>query len=141
MNREAYDRYLAAFNAKDYDGVADFYADPINMDFFGISLRSREDLKAFYSFLHSYVVESVTVRNFASSDTLTAIDGIVRIEAYRDLTREILDAQGATGFYPMVAGQIFELRQFIFYTIRDGKIAQTECAMLPPEESVVEVTG
>ncbi len=139
MNRDAYNRYLAAFNAKDYDGVADFYGDPINMDFFGISLRSRDDLKRFYSFLHSYVYESVTVRNFASSDTLTAVDGIVRIEAYRDLTREILDEQGATGFYPMTAGQVFELRQFIFYTIRDGKIVQTECAMLPPEESVVEV--
>ncbi len=47
MNRDDYNRYLAAFNAKDYDGVADFYADPINMDFFGISLRSREDLKPF----------------------------------------------------------------------------------------------
>jgi ketosteroid isomerase-like protein len=141
MNRDDYNRYLAAFNAKDYDGVADFYADPINMDFFGISLRSRQDLKDFYSFLHSYVHESVTVRNFASSDTLTAIDGIVRIEAYRDLSREILDEHGATGFYPMTAGQVFELRQFIFYTIRDGKIAQTECAMLPPEESVVQVTA
>jgi SnoaL-like domain len=139
MNRDDYNRYLSAFNAKDYDAVADFYADPIHMDFFGISLRSRQDLKDFYSFLHAYVYESVTVRNFASSDTLTAIDGIVRIEAYRDLTREALDAKGATGFYPMVAGQIFELRQFIFYTIKDGKIAQAECAMLPPEESVVEV--
>jgi hypothetical protein len=141
MKREDYDRYLAAFNAKDYDDVADFYADPIQMDFFGISLRSRQDLKDFYSFLHSYVHESVTVRNFASSETLTAIDGIVRIEAYRDLTRETLDAHGATGFYPMEAGQIIELRQFIFYTIKDGKIAQTECAMLPPEESVVQVNA
>jgi ketosteroid isomerase-like protein len=139
MNRDDYDHYLAAFNAKDYDAVADFYADPIQMDFFGISLRSRQDLKDFYSFLHSYVHESVTVQNFASSETLTAIDGIVRIEAYRDLTRETLDAHGATGFYPMAKGQVFALRQFIFYTIKGGKIAQTECAMLPPEESVVEV--
>jgi ketosteroid isomerase-like protein len=141
MNRDDYDHYLAAFNAKDYDAVADFYADPIQMDFFGISLRSRQDLKDFYSFLHSYVHESVTVQNFASSETLTAIDGIVRIEAYRDLTRETLDSYGATGFYPMTKGQVFALRQFIFYTIKDGKIAQTECAMLPPEESVVEVKG
>jgi ketosteroid isomerase-like protein len=140
MNRNDYNRYLAAFNAKDYDGVADFYAEPIHMDFFGISLRSRQDLKDFYGFLHSYVHESVTVRNFASSDTLSAIDGIVRIEAYRDLSRETLDARGATGFYPMTKGQIFELRQFIFYTIRDGKIARTECAMLPPEESVTKIS-
>jgi ketosteroid isomerase-like protein len=131
MNRADYDRYLAAFNAKDYDSVADFYADPINMDFFGVSLRSRDDLKRFYAFLHSYVKESVTVRNFASSQTLTAVDAIVRIEAFRDLTAEILDANGCGGFFPIKTGEVQEMRQFIFYTIRDGKIAQTECTMLP----------
>jgi ketosteroid isomerase-like protein len=141
MNREAYDRYLAAFNAKDYDGVAEFYAEPMKMDFFGVSIRNREDLKRFYGFLHSYVKESVTVRNFASSDTLTAVDAIVRLEAFRDLPAETLAANGCAQFHPMTAGQVFELRQFIFYTIRDGKIAQTECAMLPPEESVVEVAA
>lgn len=141
MNRETYDRYLAAFNAKDYDGVADFYAEPMKMDFFGVSIRNRDDLKRFYGFLHSYVKESVTVRNFAFSDTLTAVDAIVRIEALRDLPTETLAANGCALFHPMTAGQIFELRQFIFYTIRDGKIAQTECAMLPPEESVVEVAA
>ncbi|MDE2042170.1 MAG: nuclear transport factor 2 family protein [Alphaproteobacteria bacterium] len=141
MNRDDYNRYLAAFNAKHYDGVADFYAEPIRMDFFGVAIRSRDDLKRFYSFLHSYVNESVTVRNFASSDTLTAVDAIVRIEAVRDLSAETLAAHGCAQFHPMTAGQIFELRQFIFYTIRDGKIEQVECAMLPPEESVVQVTA
>lgn len=132
MNRADYDRYLAAFNAKDYDAVCDFYAQPMNMDFFGISIRSREDMKRFYGFLHAHVHESVRVLNFASSDTLTAVDAIVRIEAYRDLTREVLEANGCGGLHPIMAGETQELRQFIFYTIRDGKIAKVECAMLPP---------
>lgn len=136
MNRDAYNRYLAAFNAKDYDGVADFYAQPMDMEFFGVVLKSREDLKRFYSFLHSYVKESVTVLNFASSDTLTAVDAIVRIEAYRDLTAEVLEANGCGAFFPIKTGEVQELRQFIFYTIRDGKIVKTECTMLPPEQSV-----
>jgi hypothetical protein len=42
---------------------------------------------------------------------------------------------------PKAARQVFELRQFIFYTTQDGKIVQTECTMLPPEESVVEVAA
>jgi SnoaL-like domain len=131
MNRADYERYLAAFNTKDYDAVADFYADPINMDFFGVSLRSRDDLKRFYSFLHAHVKESVTIRNFASSGTLTAVDAIVRIEAYRDLTADVLKANGCDGFFPIMSGEIQELRQFIFYTLKHGKIVQTECAMLP----------
>jgi len=141
MNRADYDRYLAAFNAKDYDAVADFYAQPINLDFFGVALRSRDDLKRFYGFLHSYVKESVTVRNFAASETLTAIDAIVRIEAFRDLTAEVLEANGCGGLFPILAGEVQELRQFIFYTVKDGKIVQTECAMLPPEQSVVQVSA
>ena len=133
MNRDAYERYLACFNSKDYDGVADFYAEPMKMDFFGVSIRSREDLTRFYTFLHSYVKESVRVLNFAASDTLTAVDGIVRIEAICDLTQDVLDANGASAFHPMEAGQILEMRQFIFYTTKAGKIVQTDCALMPPE--------
>lgn len=133
MNRDAYERYLACFNSKDYDGVADFYAEPMKIDFFGVSIRNREDLNRFYSFLHSYVKESVRVLNFAASETLTAVDAIVRIEATRDLTQDVLAANGAGALHPMEAGQILEMRQFIFYTTKAGKIVQTECALLPPE--------
>ena len=132
MNRAGYERYLAAFNAKDYDGVCDFYAEPMNMDFFGVSIKSRDDMKRFYGFLHAYVKESVTVRNFASSETLTAVDAVVRIEAYRDLTAETLAAGGCAAFFPIKAGEVQELRQFIFYSIGEGgKIDRVECAMLP----------
>lgn len=131
MDRAAYDRYLAAFNARDYDGVCDFYAEPMDLEFFGISLRSRQDLKRFYGFLHSYVKESVTVRNFASSPTLTAVDAIVRLEASRDLDRETLSANGYGQLFPIKAGEVQELRQFIFYSLAGGKIIKTECALAP----------
>jgi hypothetical protein len=134
MNREAYEQYLAFFNSKDYEGVADFYAEPMKMDFFGVSIRSFEDLTRFYTFLHSYVMESVTVLNFAAGDTLTAVDAIVRIEALRDLSQDVLNANGASAFHPMQAGQILEMRQFIFYTTKAGKIVRTECALLPPAD-------
>jgi hypothetical protein len=132
MNRADYDRYLAAFNAKNYDAVCDFYHEPMAMSFFGVDIQSREDMKHFYAFLHSYVNESVRVQNFASSETLTAIDAIVRIEAFRDLDAETLAANGCAAFHPIEAGEVQELRQFIFYTIRDRKIVTVECAMIPP---------
>ena len=132
MDRAAYDRYLAAFNARDYDGVCDFYAEPMDLEFFGISLRSRQDLKRFYGFLHYYVKESVTVRNFASSATLTAVDAIIRLEATRDLDRETLSAKGYGQLFSIKAGEVQQLRQFIFYSLADGKIIKTECALAPP---------
>jgi hypothetical protein len=132
IDRTRYDRYLAAFNARDYDAVADFYVDPPRMEFFGIVITSRQQLKEFYAWLHSCVKESVTLRNFAASESCTACDAIVRIEALRDLTREELDAKGATGFFPIKAGEVQEIRQFIFYTVKDGRIEKVEAA-LPPQ--------
>ncbi|MEQ1495803.1 MAG: nuclear transport factor 2 family protein [Novosphingobium sp.] len=129
LDRARYDQYLRAFNARDYDGVADFYVDPPRMEFFGIVISSRQELKDFYVWLHSAVKESVTLRNFAASETCTACDAIVRIEAIRDLTREELDAKGATGFFPIARGEVQEIRQFIFYTVKDGKIEQVEAAL------------
>jgi len=131
MNREDYDRYVTVFNAKDYDAVADFYAEPISMDFFGVKISSREALKDFYAFLHAYVKESVTILNFASSDTLTAVEGIVRVEGIADLTAEALAARGLSQFFPIKLGEVQEMRQFIFYTITRGKIAKVECALMP----------
>lgn len=129
MNRAQYEAYLAAFNAKDYDTVCDFYSEPMTMDFFGVSIRSRADMKRFYGFLHAYVKESVTVRNFASSDTLTAVDAVVRIEAFRDLDAATLAENGCGGFFPIRAGEVQEIRQFIFYSIEAGRIAGVECAL------------
>lgn len=129
LTRAGYDRYVAAFNAKDYDAVADFYVDPPLMSFFGVEIRSRQALKNFYAFLHDHVLESVRVLNFAASETLTAIEGVIRVEGIKDLTREALDAQGLFGFFPIAKGEVQEMRQFIFYTIENGRIARVECAL------------
>lgn len=129
IDRARYEQYLRAFNARDYDGVADFYVDPPSMEFFGIVIRSRQELKDFYGWLHSYVNESVSLLNFAASETCTACDAIVRIEAIRDLSREELDAHGATGFFPIKAGDVQEIRQFIFYTTKEDRIEKVEAAL------------
>lgn len=129
MNREAYEAYVHAFNAKDYEAVCDFYVQPPSMSFFGVNISSRGELKAFYSFLHSYVDESVTIKRFAASEELTAVEAIVRIAAYRDLDADTLAANGCAGFFPIKAGDVQELRQFIFYSTNDGKIEKVEAAM------------
>lgn len=129
MDRAGYEAYVRAFNAKDYDAVCDFYVQPPTMSFFGVEIRSREELKAFYGFLHSYVNESVTISRFAASDELAAVDAIVRIEAFRDLDAETLAANGCGGFFPIKAGEVQAMRQFIFYTIENGRIARVECAI------------
>ncbi len=130
MTREDYDRYVAAFNARDYDAVFDFYADHPRMAFFGIEITAREQLKDFYGFMHRYVKETVTVERFAGSEELAAVEAIVRIEATDDLTREALDARGMQQFFPIAKGEVQEMRQYIHYHLKDGKIASVGCALI-----------
>jgi hypothetical protein len=130
MTREDYDCYVAAFNARDYDAVFDFYAEHPKMAFFGIEITSRDQLKDFYGFMHRYVEETVTVERFAGSENLAAVEAIVRIEATDDLTREILDARGMGQFFPITKGEVQEMRQYIHYHMQDGKIESVGCALV-----------
>jgi hypothetical protein len=130
MTREDYERYVAAFNARDYDAVFDFYAENPRMAFFGIEITSRDELKRFYGFLHQYVKETVTVERFAGSSELAAVEAIVRIEGIADLTAEILAANGMAQFFPIADGEVQEMRQYIHYRLKDGKIESVGCALV-----------
>jgi len=130
MTREDYQRYAAAFNARDYDTVFDFYAENPKMAFFGIEITTRDQLKEFYGFLHQYVKETVTIERFAGSDELAAVEGIVRVEGIRDLTPEILAERGMPQFFPILTGEVQEMRQYIHYHLKDGKIESVGCALV-----------
>jgi hypothetical protein len=130
MTREDYERYAAAFNARDYDTVFDFYAEKPKMAFFGIEITTRAQLKEFYGFLHQYVKETVTIERFAGSDELAAVEGIVRVEGIKDLTSEILAERGMPQFFPISLGEVQEMRQYIHYHLKDGKIENVGCALV-----------
>jgi hypothetical protein len=130
MTRQDYERYAAAFNARDYDAVFDFYAERPKMAFFGVEITTRDQLKDFYGFLHRYVKETVTVERFAGSDELAAVEGIVRVEGIDDLTPEILEARGLGQFFPIARGEVQEMRQYIHYHLKDGKIESVGCALV-----------
>jgi hypothetical protein len=72
----------------------------------------------------------VSVERFAGSDELAAVEAIVRIEGTRDLTREVLDAHGMQQFFPIRAGEVQEMRQYIHYHLEDGKIESVGCALV-----------
>jgi hypothetical protein len=131
MTRDDYERYAAAFNARDYDTVFDFYAERPKMAFFGMEITTREQLKDFYGFLHRFVKETVTVERFAGSDELAAVEGMVRVEGIADLTPEILSERGMEQFFPIAKGEVQEMRQYIHYHLKDGKIESVGCALVP----------
>lgn len=129
MDRDRYDDYIRKFNARDYDGVFDFYADNPRMSFFGIEIRTRDQLKAFYGFLHTYVRETVTVEAFAATDTFVALEAVVRVEGIRDLTAAMLREKGYDGLFPIKAGETQEMKQYIHYHLENGRIKSVGCAL------------
>lgn len=74
--------------------------------------------------------ESVTVERFAGSDELAAVEAVVRVEGIADLTREALDARGLGQFFPIRAGEVQEMRQYIHYHLAGGRIASVGCAIV-----------
>lgn len=130
MNRKTYEeRYLAAFNARDYEGVLSFYADNFEIVFAGYAFRGRDAVLKFYRFFHQYVNESITVEAFAANEHLVAIEARVRLEAHRDLTQDVLAEAGYGRLMGLREGQVVEIPQFIHYHLEGGKFVKALCAV------------
>lgn len=135
MDRAAYDRYLAAFNARDYEAVLDHFAadGAFEVVFAGYAFRSRDAVRRFYRFLHAHLDERITVNRYIAADRMVAMEADVRLEALTDLTPAMLAAEGLDRIHPLAKGQIVTLPQFIHYHLDGaGKIVRALCAVFEP---------
>ncbi|MBI5441075.1 MAG: nuclear transport factor 2 family protein [Deltaproteobacteria bacterium] len=132
MTRAEFDRYLRKFNAADYDGFLEYYADDFEMLHVGGHLRGREEVLSFYAFLHAHVRETVLVDHFVSDEHMIALEARVRLECRKELTAEAIAASAYPRLEPLAFGQVVELPpQFIHYHLRDGKFMKVECRECP----------
>jgi hypothetical protein len=129
VNRERYDRYARTFNARDYDGVLEFWNPEFDIIVPGFVIRTGSQLKDFYVFLHSYLTERVIVQKFLAGDDQVWLEAIVRIEGTRDLDAATLAAHGLQRFFPIAKGQVIDIPQFIHYELRGGKFSKVVCAV------------
>jgi hypothetical protein len=132
VDRASYQRYIDAFNARDYEAVLSFYAERFELVFAGYVFRTPAELRQLYTFLHSYIRESITVRAFVSDVHMAALEADVRLEAVRDLTQAALAAQGLDRLVTLRAGDVAVIRQFIHYHFEHGKIVRALCAIYEP---------
>lgn len=129
IDRKAYEQYLAKFNARDYEGVLAYFAEDFEICFAGYTFRGKADFMRFYGFFHDYVNESIRLDALACSDELLAIEGRVRLEAKTDLTPAMLAEQGLERIFPLQAGQVVEMNQFIHYRLEHGKFVNVVCVV------------
>jgi hypothetical protein len=130
MTREEFDVYLKKFNSRDYKGFLDYFADEFEMIHVGGSLKSRDEVMKFYSFLHAYIKESVIVDRFVSDESTIAIEVRVQIQGVRELSPEAVAASDYPKLKPLVVGQTAVIPQYIHYHLAKGKFVKVVCAEL-----------
>ncbi|MGZ8349644.1 MAG: nuclear transport factor 2 family protein [Allosphingosinicella sp.] len=95
---------MRLFNARDYEGVLDHFAEPFELVFAGHVFRTKDEVRRFYAFFHAYVDEQVTVHRLVSDGKMMALEADVRLEARDDLTPEMLARNGLAGLAPLQRG-------------------------------------
>ena len=127
MNRERFDRYLAAFNSRGYAEAKKYFADDILLKFAGYEISGIREFMDFYTFFHDYVDEKVIVRQFAGDEENVIIDVVVRLKGEKDLTEAILKEKGKERLGVLAKGEEREIPQFIHYRIEQGKFKEIRC--------------
>lgn len=132
MDRGAFDTYLQKFHARDYEAVLDYYADDLEVGFAGYVFTTKQHVREFYAFFHTYVKETIQLDRFCSGGDMMACEARVKLECFKDLSQDALNAQGLDRIVSLSAGQVITIPQFIHYTLRDGKFTKVECVVSAP---------
>ena len=133
MERSAYERYLAAFNARDYDLVLDHFAERFEVVFAGVVLRTKPAVRDFYAFLHAHLDERIAIGRYLSDGQTIAMEADVRLEGLKPLTPAMLAERGLAGMQPLGVGQVVTIPQFIHYHLdAQGRFVAALCAVFQP---------
>ena len=132
MDRATYDNYARLFNARDYDGVLDHFADRFELVFAQYVFTTKDQVRKFYAFLHANVDEQVIVRKYVSDATMIAMEADIRLEGKVDMTPAMLAEQALDRIMPIAKGQVITIPQFIHYHLENGKIVKALCALYEP---------
>lgn len=128
MKREQYDEYLRRFNARDYDGLLEYFAEDFEVSFAGYVLRGRQAVIDFYSFLHQYIDERIEIHRYVSDANTIAMEADVKLKGIKELTPEILASKGLDRIIGLKPGQEHTIPQFIHYHLENGKFVKALCA-------------
>jgi hypothetical protein len=129
MTRTEYERYVACFNARDYDGLHEFFAEDVSLQTVGYDLRGKPAIRHFYDFFHSHVRETITLNHFLQGQEVDFAYVTIRFDGLKELTHERLAAEGFARMVPVPAAASVELDFFITYQSRGGKINTIRCAV------------
>lgn len=85
MTEEDFRRYIAAFNANDFDGFTSFYADNVVFELGGMKrIEGREGIRAFYREVGEHINETVDLLDVVVTPTRVAMHCRTTFETFAD---------------------------------------------------------
>ncbi len=124
--RPWFDAYIAAFNARDFDGFGAYYADDVVFEGQAAQVVGRDAVLAFYRSVHAHLDETLAVLTFVGSVSAGRIVAELRttLVAHRDWPTM------PTG--PMRAGDRRESIAFVLYDIVGERFSRVRSARFSP---------
>jgi hypothetical protein len=111
MDRARYERYLAAFNGKDYDTLGEFYADDVEFvlsEERGLKFHGREAILNLYRPFHQAVDERVEIVRFADGGDFLAVEVNAEFRPIPGRQQSVID---------LPPGKVLKVTTFAFYDL------------------------
>ena len=111
MDRARYERYLAAFNGKDYATLGEFYADDIEFvlsEERGLKFHGREAILNLYRPFHHAVEERVEIVRFADGGDFLAVEVNAEFRPIPGRSQSVID---------LPHGKVLKVTTFAFYDL------------------------
>jgi ketosteroid isomerase-like protein len=118
--RQAFMDYTRAFSNADFEGFSRFYTDDVRCELPSAVLERREGIVGFYGEMFKTVRESLTLHQLIADEAGLAADVTSQFTAIEDAPHFV----GA----PLKKGEFIRVRVFVYYTLRDGRIANIRVA-------------
>jgi SnoaL-like protein len=115
MDEEAFRRYIAEFNAANFDDLARYYADDVIFSFNGgLTLHGRDAIAAFYRPFRQAVDQTVDIRFLVMNAEHAAVEMATEFRAREDYENPMRG--------PLRAGDTLRVTSFVHYDIGpDGR--------------------
>ncbi|MEY4760224.1 MAG: hypothetical protein RLZZ200_80 [Pseudomonadota bacterium] len=137
FERRDYERYVSAFNARNYEVLETFFADDFALENAGFIVRGKPAFRAFYAFFHDYCRETVTIRRFFGGEDAFMVNVVIRFEGIKDLSAAVLAEKGYPGMTVIPRGVAVDVDFLILYELdADGKIRYIKGAVHEPARPV-----
>lgn len=123
MDRAAYEDYVAAFNGRDYDRLASYYADDVEFilsEERGLRFRGRQAILDLYKPFHQAVEERVDIVRFADGGDFIAAEVDAEFRPIPGTTQSVID---------LPHGKVLKVTTFALYDLGpDGRFTRIRAA-------------